>query len=324
MLQHLEAIDNLAEVARLFIIFSRRGTSHLEEAALVEACKRTAGLCSRYPRPVSAITIALSAGLLVRHGGNIGITERGHTFLASGTNTIELSIAQAKLLICCLLDDLVIERITRKLFSKFKVTKGRLVVQVPLAAATSGELLLFRSLQQIGALKAGNGYFLLNPAFENCFDHLIVRDAKLSQEELLKRLERQRIRGENAEMKVVEMERARLLDAKRPRLAEQVYRISVDNVAAGYDIHSFEVDSSPRYIEVKSSVGSLVTFQWSEGERVAAKLHKRSYFIYFVPFSFFLPTLMSPVQLLRDPIEMIEAGELLEEPCGFRVTSKAV
>jgi len=138
----------------------------------------------------------------------------------------------------------------------------------------------------------------------------------------LKRLERQRDRGDRAENKVLEFEQTRLIELKRPDLAKQVYRISVDDVAAGYDIASFNINSSARYIEVKSSIGSQIAFQWSEGEREKAHVEKGRYFIYFVPFSFSLPALSSPIIILRDPIALINSGRLIEEPCGYRVTSR--
>jgi hypothetical protein len=108
-----------------------------------------------------------------------------------------------------------------------------------------------------------------------------------------------------AEEKVVEMERLRLLSANRSDLAAEVQRISVADVSAGYDIRSFETDDSPRFIEVKSSVGSQIIFEWSEGERAKAQGEGAAFYIYFVPFSFSLPTLTAPVVIIRNPIAHI-------------------
>lgn len=149
--------------------------------------------------------------------------------------------------------------------------------------------------------------------------HLIIRAAKLTQAELLRRLELQRQRGDLAEQKALEIEKRRLADLGRPDLAARVERISPHDVSAGYDIRSFEKNETPRLVEVKSSVGSQITFEWSVGERATATKHGDAYFIYFVPFSFTLPDLTSPVVLLKNPIELIHSGRLLETPSSFHV-----
>lgn len=321
MFPHLDAVENLSEVARLFLIFARRGVSQIEEAALIDACKRTAGLCSRYPRPEPALMIAQATGLVLRQGRKVTISELGHDFAASGVPGVDLSAEQAMLLVGSLLDDPVFARTAGDFLRNFQIVKGRLLTRRTLASSGRDESLLCRILQQVGALESSNESFILNPRFERIFSHLIVHRAKLSQAELLKRLEDQRQRADLAEVKVVELERARLTEANRPDLAEQVYQISVDDVGAGYDIYSFETDGTPRYIEVKSSVGSLMTFQWSEGERESARTLKGRYFIYFLPFSFTLPAFTKSILVLQDPIAMINAGILVEEACGYRVTS---
>jgi hypothetical protein len=122
-----------------------------------------------------------------------------------------------------------------------------------------------------------------------------------------------------AEEKVVEMEQLRLLSANRSDLAAKVQRISIGDVSAGYDIRSFESDDSPRFIEVKSSVGSQIFFEWSEGERAKAQHEGAAYYIYFVPFSFSLPTLTSPVVIIRNPIAHILTGSLIEVPSNYKV-----
>jgi hypothetical protein len=67
-------------------------------------------------------------------------------------------------------------------------------------------------------------------------------------------------------------------------------------------------------------MGSQITFDWSAGERATAARHSDAYFIYFVPFSYTLPELICPVVPLRNPIDMIQTGRLVEAPTGFRAT----
>jgi hypothetical protein len=133
------------------------------------------------------------------------------------------------------------------------------------------------------------------------------------------RLERQRERGQLAEEKVVELEQLRLSSANRADLAAKVQRISINDVSAGFDVKSFEIDESPRYIEVKSSVGSQIVFEWSQGERAKARREGASFYIYFVPFSFSLPTLTSPIVTIKNPVAQISTGALIELPSNYKV-----
>jgi hypothetical protein len=185
-------------------------------------------------------------------------------------------------------------------------------------------LLLCRLLQQLGAISVSGDYYIIFRPFENLLAHLVIRTAKLTQAELLQRLERQRVRGELAEQKVLAIEKDRLTALKRPDLAAKVERISIDDVSAGYDIKSFEKNECPRLIEVKSSVGSQITFEWSAGERATAAKQGDCYCVYFVPFSFTLPDLAAPVVILRNPTELIRSGCLVETPRSFLVTEVPV
>jgi Domain of unknown function (DUF3883) len=118
---------------------------------------------------------------------------------------------------------------------------------------------------------------------------------------------------------VVEFEKERLCFHKRTDLAANVERISVENVSAGYDVKSFEKSGHVRFIEVKSSVGSKIVFEWSAGEREKSEKEGDAYFIYFVPFSFTLPRLTAPIIIIKNPFLLIKEGRLFESACSYRV-----
>lgn len=66
--------------------------------------------------------------------------------------------------------------------------------------------------------------------------------------------------GRLGEQYVVNFERQRLHDAGEMELSRRVRWISdEDGDGAGYDIGSYEVDGSPKLIEVKTTMGSAVT-----------------------------------------------------------------
>ncbi len=321
MLEALEAIDHVGEVARLFLVLARWGKPRMEEQALIEGCKRTAGLSTRYPRPAPAIAIAASVGLLTRARGMVIITDRGRTFASQGiADTVDLTQPQANLLLGAILDHANAERAVTSLVSNFQLVRGQLVARKNTLQPGTTQLLLCRMLQQLGAISVAGDYYVIVRAFDDLLAHLVLRVAKLTQAELLQRLERQRARGELAEQKVLAIEKDRLSAIKRPDLAAKVERISIDNVSAGYDIKSFETNERPRLIEVKSSVGSQITFEWSAGERATAAKQGDAYCVYFVPFSYTLPDLAAPVAILRNPIELILSGCLVETPRSFVVT----
>ena len=324
MLEALEAIGHPGEVARLFLVLNRWGKSRMEEQALLAGCKRTAGLATRYPRPAPAIAIATAAGLISRSRGAISITDRGRSFASQGTpGTIDLTQPQAMLLLGALLDNTTIERAIVSLVSNFQLIHGQLHARKNSIEPTTTQLLLCRLLQQLGAISASGDYYVISKAFDDLLAHLIIQTAKLTQAELLQRLERQRARGELAEQKVLAIEKDRLTALSRPDLAAMVERISIDDVSAGYDIKSFEKNERPRLIEVKSSVGSQITFEWSTGERAIAAKQGDAYCVYFVPFSFTLPDLSAPIVILRNPIELIRSGCLVETPRSFVVTAES-
>jgi hypothetical protein len=321
MLEALEAIGHPGEVARLFLVLTRWGKPRMEEQALLEGCKRTAGFATRYSRPAPAIAIATAAGLISRCRGAVSVTDRGRRFASQGTpGTIDLTQPQAMLLLGAILDNTTVERAIATLVSNFQLVHGQLHARKNSIQPVSTQLLLCRLLQQLGAISASGDYYVISKAFDDLLAHLIIQTAKLTQAELLQRLERQRARGELAEQKVLAIEKDRLTALSRPDLAAMVERISIDDVSAGYDIKSFDKNERPRLIEVKSSVGSQIAFEWSAGERATASKQGDAYCVYFVPLSFTLPDLAAQVAILRNPVELIRSGGLVETPRGFLVT----
>jgi hypothetical protein len=68
-------------------------------------------------------------------------------------------------------------------------------------------------------------------------------------------LRKRRRIGDRGEHLVLALEKARLIQAKKPKLAERVMHISQETDSAGYDILSFEEDGNERPIEVKATTG---------------------------------------------------------------------
>ena len=102
-----------------------------------------------------------------------------------------------------------------------------------------------------------------------------------SAEKLAAELEAQARLGEAAEEWVLHYERQRL--SEHP-LQEQIRRVSIDDVSAGYDILSFASLASLQhdlFIEVKSH-GATKLFHWSRNEIAVAREFGESYALYLI------------------------------------------
>ncbi len=125
------------------------------------------------------------------------------------------------------------------------------------------------------------------PEYKNCLltgveeaNKQHSRRAK-SAEKLASELEAQARLGEAAEEWALQYERQRL--SEHP-LLDQVRRVSIDDVSAGYDILSFASPASLRhdlFIEVKSH-GTSKRFHWSRNEIAVAREFGESYALYLI------------------------------------------
>jgi len=88
--------------------------------------------------------------------------------------------------------------------------------------------------------------------------------------------------GDLGEELVVEYEKSVLISGGRCDLANIVAHVSrTEGDAAGYDVRSYDMDGSVKFIEVKTTTGTSSTpFFISENERVFAAANSDRYYIY--------------------------------------------
>jgi hypothetical protein len=130
-----------------------------------------------------------------------------------------------------------------------------------------------------------------------------TRRRKMSPEALASVLEAQARQGAEAEEFVVRFERQRLEGHSR---AELIFRISLSDVSAGYDIQSFSSVSAllpDRFIEVKSFRDNL-RFFLSAGEIKTAKELGKLYFLYLVDMGKIAADGYEPI-MLNSPVDAI-------------------
>ena len=143
----------------------------------------------------------------------------------------------------------------------------------------------------------------------------------MSQRELDERLIAQREMALLAEQHIVRIEQERLRTAGNDDLASGVYRISEEDVEAGFDVLSFEFDGRSRRIEVKASAGPRERFFISRNELSKASEYGETYWIAWLSFSERLPDGQVEVNWFRNPTRILEleAGPWQLVPDHFMV-----
>ncbi|PEN05041.1 hypothetical protein CRI93_14095 [Longimonas halophila] len=123
--------------------------------------------------------------------------------------------------------------------------------------------------------------------------------------------------GEAGEEYVLSYEIQELKSNGLAELADRVHRVSLENVAAGFDILSYYSNGDEKYIEVKSSKSHYTDFEITINELRTAKQHGDDYWIYRVKG---VGTESVDVTKLRNPVKLIEEEDLLLQPTKFRVS----
>jgi Domain of unknown function (DUF3883)/Domain of unknown function (DUF3427) len=88
--------------------------------------------------------------------------------------------------------------------------------------------------------------------------------------------------GRDGELAILAREKLNLIGAGRADLADQIVHVSeIEGDGAGYDIKSYDLNGQVKYIEVKTTRGSIITpFFMSINEIRFSELHKRNYVMY--------------------------------------------
>jgi hypothetical protein len=148
--------------------------------------------------------------------------------------------------------------------------------------------------------------FIINPKHRRLFDMRLlaeVKRRKIGIDNLEATLEQKRIAGANAEEFVVVFEKRRVVT--HPKL-ESIQRISDYDVAAGYDVVSYDGPDSvafDRFIEVKSCTIDR-RFFWSKNEILQAKIKRAQYFLYLVNPEKIRDAAYEPM-IIQDPYENV-------------------
>ena len=174
------------------------------------------------------------------------------------------------------------------------------------------ELQCLHALQSVRAVCYSSGVLVMDVSAYQSIMGVLGISAVLTEEELMGILELQRTRAVEAENYVRGLEVNRLTEGGRIDLAGLIERVAARDVSAGYDIRSFELDGSDRYIEVKSSTGTDIRFFLSSNEWRFLAEHETDAWIYFVPRAHELPSPSRPVVAIHDPAKWIKENATVE------------
>lgn len=211
---------------------------------------------------------------------------------------------------------LVEEGIFDKDATGFDAEKGHITIKrsaFPLAYAAVRNF-----LTMAGALdKEENGEICVAGNYESDWtEQLRNRRKKFTLEQLLEQQEEQSRRGLETEEFVLGLEKKRL-----PELAQKIKRISDFDVAAGYDIVSYENNETEhydRFIEVKCYMGSPHFF-WSENESDVARIKADKYILCLVDYLRMGEPGYQP-EFIRNPYETIfDSDEWLINASSYRI-----
>jgi hypothetical protein len=164
------------------------------------------------------------------------------------------------------------------------------------------------------------GLYQVSDQYESLFEASIRKQKpKLTLDDLIEKQQQQEEQGRLAEEFVVNYEKARLLWSS---LSDSVKQISDLDVAAGYDILSFDnIDATEynRFIEVKS-FHSRAQFFWSSNEYETSKKLGSRYHLYLVDMDKYLKPGYEPI-IVSDPSSIFDTDDAwIIETASWKIT----
>ncbi len=238
-----------------------------------------------------AKNFCLTLGFICVTDHSLQITDLGHIYLNLALKKeshyiLEPNAAQKKLISNRLFEIPGIQSGIKDIFSHFKIGSHGEIFLSKAESTSIADQILFNVLIQLGVLVSNVSQFLIATQYSTLFDPIIMDSIRLISPEDFLRAEAEKIRqAVLAEKYVIKSEIRRLELNSAFDQAKRVDYVASRNVAAGYDIASFEDKDSSifnRFIEVKSGISPRVKFYFSRNEYNAACRLKGRYYIYYV------------------------------------------
>lgn len=279
-----------------------------ETEPIIRALLMRSGVSGGFVNPRDCLRLAIALGLVHEGHDEIRLSALGRELLAAASWPPYnfFTEKQGTLLLAELVQHPdfsnplagLLHRMHRRRDGSLELIPGSVVL-------THSETQCLQALQSMWAIRYSNGVLSMPRTTYDTMLDVLGPSAVLAEDELLRILELQRKRAVASEEYVKALEVDRLTKGNRQDLAGLVERVATRDVAAGYDIRSFEIDGTDRFIEVKSSSGVQIRFFISRNEHRFLQEHDSTAWIYFVPRVHELPSLTQPIVVIPNPATWI-------------------
>ena len=303
------------QIGAVNLVLSCLSDGPRETEATLRALLMRSGVSGGLVHPSDSLSLAIRLGLVEETSEENRLTALGQELLgaASWPPYNQLNVHQGRRLLDVLIHQPEFANPLGNLTRKMRRRPDGCLELVPGSVALPlTELQCLHALQSVHAVRYSSGVLVMDVSAYQSIMEVLGTSAALTEEELSAILELQRIRAVEAENYVRELEINRLTGGGRIDLAGLIERVATRDVSAGYDIRSFELDGSDRYIEVKSSTGTGIRFFLSRNEWRFLAGHDADAWIYFVPRVHELPLPSRPVVAIPSPAKWIEANAIVE------------
>lgn len=228
-------------------------------------------------------------GLVSVKGKTITLSVLGHKFLnANRERYFEITESQKQILAEKIIFKGAWNQQARELFRHFHSNSRTLLYELSTIETllTTDKHITIHFLKYLGILHEENFLIQVDGRYSQFVYELTADSRTISEQQLEQLLMENRKLGVKAENAIVEFEKQRLIKMGKCIQADLVKRISTLNVAAGYDIESFDGTNDDvfpnRFIEVKATIGDDIRFYWTINERKVAKSKGNQYWIYML------------------------------------------
>ncbi len=303
----------LREVARFiwFIKQNYRANQNIVQTIpIIALCRERAGISSFSPRPEGALKLLEEMGMVKQIGTKLVLNSQCVELVESAESPLYLNEEQKEIIYEVLLSHKEIGQRIRNLFEKCKLTdEGFSAISADtIRIADAQTKWVTNLLQELDILFWDSSRFYLNKNKLKFLDSTMLRIVDMDEPTLEEILLFQKKMARMAEDFIVEWEKHRLESQGDSHLVKLVRRVSSENVNLGYDVISVDGgknEDEDRFIEVKSSCRTSISFYWTSNEINSARKFGRNYWLYFVPKANSLPLKKPCICIIRNPINYL-------------------
>lgn len=313
---------DVARIGELNLLLHVLGSSALPKDLVIKSILAMSGRSDRIPQPALYVEVAGDLGLIAENEDCLLLTPLGLEMLQASSvppydrlNSDQVRLLAPEIVCHPALRDIIADALA----TMYPQSISSVVTFLAAIPESPSVTLGFKLLRAVRFVSSDDTTIEISGDRLQELRLLLGDRVPTTEEEFRKTRQKIEERAREAEKFVVEFERNRLAESGQLSLGKMVTRVSDFDVGGHYDVHSFEEDGRPRFIEVKSSTSLHPTFVWTRYERAFAKSKGTAYWLYFVPRAQDLPDPKNGLYMIRDP-ENKSGSVFTIEPASFQVT----